>query len=190
MKFFNYLKLKFFLFLVFFATTINAGEKDKIILNLKNTNSIKFNFTQFSNEKKEAGLCLLLFPEKLKCKYKDNMHKELIISEKKLVIIQKRYDKKYFYPISKSPFLKVLNKKDLIKIIKEANIEINGNRIELVGSNTESYKKINILFNKKNFDLAGWKIIDQYNNKIIFNIDIVSKNLIFDKNEFKLPNLN
>ena len=45
--------------------------------------------------------------------------------------MHKRYDKIYFYPISKSVFLNILSKDKLIILIKEADLILNEN-IELV----------------------------------------------------------
>ena len=45
-----------------------------------------------------------------------------------------------------------------------------------------------IRFNKKNFLLAGWITSDQYNNQIIFEIEITSINQMVDDNIFNLPN--
>ena len=92
------------------STNLSAIEKNQIINQLNGLNSLEFTFNQFVNEKKEKGSCLLKFPGKLKCNYFDNKEKELIINNKKLAITQKRYNKTYRYPISKSPFLNILYK--------------------------------------------------------------------------------
>tara|TARA_B100000965_G_scaffold2272_1_gene1793 strand:+ start:204 stop:455 length:252 start_codon:yes stop_codon:yes gene_type:complete len=83
---------------------LSANQKDQIITQLNNLNSLEFTFKQLVNEKLEEGSCLLEFPGKLKCEYFDSKQKELIINDKRLAITQKRYNKTYYYPISKSPF--------------------------------------------------------------------------------------
>ena len=70
------------------------------------------------------------FPGKLKCNYYDDKLKELVINKKKLAITQKRYNKTYFYPVSKSQFLNILYKENLIEIIKKSKINILNNSIE------------------------------------------------------------
>ena len=55
-----------------------ASEKNQIITQLKNLNSLEFTFDQLVNEKREKGNCLLEFPGKLKCEYFDDKKKELI----------------------------------------------------------------------------------------------------------------
>ena len=63
----------FCLFLIFTHSSVN--EKSKIIKNLNNIDNIQFKFTQTTNENIEKGKCILAFPSKLKCDYKDkNFH--------------------------------------------------------------------------------------------------------------------
>ena len=109
--------VKFFKpFLIFFFLTANlfANEKNQIINQLNNLNSLEFTFNQLINDKTEKGSCLLEFPGKLKCDYFDDKEKELIINNKRLAITQKKYNKTYYYPISKSPFLNILYKDKLL----------------------------------------------------------------------------
>jgi len=47
-----------------------------------------------------------------------------------------------------------------------------------------------VFFDKKNLDLRGWKITDQYNNNISFALNIVAKNDNFQKDTFKIPEIN
>ena len=54
----------------------------------------------------------------------------------------------------------------------------------------ENENQIVIFFDKKDQDLKGWEILDQYNNKINFSLRIVSKNDIYNKNIFKIPDIN
>tara|TARA_B100001564_G_scaffold318123_1_gene294549 strand:+ start:77 stop:634 length:558 start_codon:yes stop_codon:yes gene_type:complete len=174
---------------IFLLETVNlsANEKNKIISNLNNLNSLEFTFDQFINEKKEKGSCLLEFPGKLKCNYFDDKEKELVINNKKLSITQKRYNKTYYYPISKSPFLNILYKDKLLEIVKSGKLELSNNIIKLVyhGDN-----EIAVLFDRKSLDLKGWLIKDQYNNNINFSLNIITKNDVFEKGTFKIPKIN
>ena len=180
---------KVFLITLFvsFSFNLSADEKGQIVTQLNNLNSLEFTFNQLVNEKLETGSCLLEFPGKLKCEYFDDKQKELIINNKKLAITQKRYNKTYHYPISKSPFLNILYKNELLEIIKSGKLEFEDQLIKLVYLNGS---KITIFFNKKNLDLRGWKIVDQYNNNINFTLDIVAKNDTFKKDTFKIPEIN
>ena len=139
------------------------------------------------NEKSEKGSCLLEFPGKLRCSYFDDKEKELVINNKRLAITQKRYNKTYHYPVSKSPFLNILYKNKLLEIVQSGELKLTDKIIKLIylGDN-----KITIFFDKKTLDLKGWQIIDQYNNNINFSLKIVAKNDVFKKNTFKIPEIN
>ena len=170
-----------------FSFNLLANEKEQIINQLKKLNSLEFTFIQLVNKKSERGSCLLEFPGKLKCNYFDDKLKELIISNKKLAITQKRYNKTYRYPISKSPFLNILYKNKLLEIVKAGKLEFTEQLIKLIYlSNNE----ITIFFDKKNLDLKGWEITDQYNNNINFSLSIISKNDVYKKGTFKIPSIN
>ena len=180
---------KFFLVLLFisFSFSLSANQKDQIITQLNNLNSLEFTFDQLVNEKLEKGSCLLEFPGKLKCEYFDNKKKELVINNKRLAITQKRYNKTYYYPISKSPFLNILYKDKLLEIVKSGKLELTEQMIKLIYL---SENEITVFFDKKTLNLKGWEIIDQYNNNINFSLNIVSKNDTYKKGTFKIPNIN
>ena len=185
-RFFNFFVKYFFLllFLILFSFNLNANEKLKIISKLESLNSLEFTFNQYINDKIEKGSCLLEFPGKLKCNYFDDKKKELIINDKKLAITQKRYNKTYYYPISKSPFLNILYKDKLLEIVKSGKIKISNQIIKLIYVNEN---KITVFFDKKTQDLKGWRIVDQYNNDINFSLKIISKNDKYAKEIFVLP---
>ena len=178
---------KIFTFLILLSTNLYANEKDQIIAQLNSLNSLEFTFNQIINNKIEKGSCLLEFPGKLKCDYFDDKKKELIINKKKLAITQKRYNKTYYYPISKSPFLNILYKDKLLEIIKSGDMEQSDQVIKLIylGEN-----EITVFFDRKSLDLKGWQIIDQYNNNVNFSLNIVAKNDVFKKGTFKIPEIN
>ena len=181
-------KEKFYI-IIFFLYSFNllASEKKQIITKINNLNSLEFTFDQSINEKREKGNCVLEFPGKLKCEYFDNKKKELIINNKKLAITQKRYDKTYHYPISKSPFLNILYKEKLLEIVKTGELNLTDQLIKLiyVGEN-----RITIFFDRKTLDLKGWEIIDQYNNNVKFSLNVISENDIYTKETFKIPETN
>jgi len=180
---------KFFLVLLFisFSFSLSADQKDQIVNQLNNLNSLEFTFNQVVNEKLEKGSCLLEFPGKLKCEYFDNKQKELVINNKRLAITQKKYNKTYHYPISKSPFLNILYKDKLLEIVKSGKLELTEQLIKLIYL---SENEITVFFDRKTLDLKGWEIIDQYNNNINFSLNIVSKNDTYKKGTFKIPNIN
>ena len=186
---FNFFLRKVFLTLLFisFSFNLSASEKDQILTQLNNLNSLEFTFDQLVNEKLEKGSCLLEFPGKLKCEYFDNKQKELIINNKRLAITQKKYNKTYHYPISKSPFLNILYKDKLLEIVRSGKL---GSTEQLVKLTYLSENEITIFFDKQTLNLKGWKVIDQYNNKINFSLNIISKNDVYKKGTFKIPDIN
>jgi len=188
-RFFNFLLQRFFLVLLFVSLSFNlsANEKDKILYQLNNLNSLEFTFEQLINEKTEKGSCLLEFPGKLKCDYFDSKQKELVINNKRLAITQKRYNKTYHYPISRSPFLNILYKDKLLKIIKSGKLDLSNKVIKLIYSEED---EITVLFDKKTLDLKGWKMKDQYNNNINFSLKIIARNNVYKKETFKIPKIN
>ena len=180
---------KTFLILLFLliTTSLLANEKDQIVTQLNNLKSLEFTFDQLINEKTEKGSCLLEFPGKLKCSYFDEKKKELVINNKRLAITQKRYNKTYHYPISNSPFLNILYKDKLLEIVESGELEVNDQIIKLVyfGDN-----EITVFFDKKNLDLKGWEIKDQYNNNINFSLNIIARNDSYKRDTFKVPEIN
>ena len=178
---------KVFIFFIILSVNLSANEKDQIITQLNNLNSLEFTFNQVVNDKTEKGSCLLEFPGKLKCNYFDDKKKELIINKKSLAITQKRYNKTYYYPISKSPFLNILYKDKLLEIVKSGEIELSDKVVKLIYLDEN---QITVIFDKKTLDLKGWQIVDQYNNNINFSLNIVAKNDVFKKGTFKIPEMN
>ena len=183
----KFFKKIFLVFLILLSTNLFADEKNQIINQLNNLNSLEFTFDQLVNEKSETGSCLLEFPGKLKCDYFDDKNKELIINKKRLAITQKRYNKTYYYPISKSPFLNILYKDKLLEIVRSGEVELSDQIIKLVYLDDN---KITVFFDKKTLDLKGWRIIDQYNNNINFSLKFVARNDVFKKGNFKIPEIN
>ncbi|NBQ00365.1 MAG: hypothetical protein EBU44_03610, partial [Proteobacteria bacterium] len=64
--------------LIFFCVNVKGSEKERIIENLKKINSIKFNFTQITNDTTENGSCLIVYPKKMRCLYEEE-DKEIIV---------------------------------------------------------------------------------------------------------------
>jgi outer membrane lipoprotein-sorting protein len=167
---------------------VQANEKKFIIDRFLEIDNFSFDFDQISNKKVETGNCLLKFDNKLRCKYNNKLQKEIIIDNKKLVILQKRYNKIYYYPVSKSPFINILSKKKLINLIKNSDLVLNDN-IELIYLD-ENQKKITVFFEKKNYNLIGWLVEDSFQNEVYFSLRINETNIEINKNYFKIPKIN
>ena len=114
--------------------------------------------------------------------------KEIISTGKSLVIRNNRDNKFYIYPLKSTPLYYILDKDYLIKQIQNLEkIKISNDIFEL--NFTKQNNLIIVYFDKKSFDLKGWKTIDVYQNEVLFEVNNIEKNLIIDPKIFDLPNL-
>ena len=116
------------------------------------------------------------------------MQKRILINKKTLVIQHRRYNKFYFYPISKSPFIKIFSKNNLINLIKKSDYQLNNN-IEIIHIDKDG-RIITIFFKKNNYDLVGWKVVDQLQNEVYFSIKIKNVNSEINNKIFLIPSVN
>ena len=181
--------LKFFSIIIFLIITFNsnANNNEKIIENLKNIDSIDFNFEQNTNGKKEKGKCTIEYPKKIFCQYSKSNEKILVSNGKSLVI--KTKTSYYRYPLDKTPLNLILDKNFLIeKIYKLKGRIVDNNFINytIFHENNE----INVFFNNKSFNLIGWQNKDMYQNFNVTFISSINKNRVLKKDLFKIPTIN
>jgi outer membrane lipoprotein-sorting protein len=165
---------------------VQASNKDKIIENLKNTKNLNFNFEQNVNGKVENGNCTIKYPKKIYCKYQKN--NKIIVSNGKSLVIKTKTSL-YRYPLNKTPLNSILDKKFLIRKIvnlKEKMLD----KIYINFEIEEKDSKINIFFNDKTFNLAGWQTKDIYQNISITHISSIHVNQQIDKGLFNVPTQN
>tara|TARA_B100000941_G_C28458670_1_gene529409 strand:+ start:696 stop:1268 length:573 start_codon:yes stop_codon:yes gene_type:complete len=181
-------------FLLFFFSIQNsnleASSKLEIVKNFNNIETLKFNFSQITFEKKEEGTCFLKRPHFLKCIYeKSKNQKELIVNGNNIVIYHKKYEKTYYYPTSRSFFLEILDKKKFKETVLKSVIVNNEDLFEIkyVG---KKRGEITFFFGKNNFNIVGWKIIDLNGNKTNFKIENLIKNQEIKKEIFTIPEIN
>ena len=180
---------KFFslFFILFFVFNSNAEVKDKIIMNLKNTNNLNFKFEQNTNGKIENGQCTIEYPKKIFCEYARNNEKILVSNGKSLVV--KTITSYYRYPLEKTPLNLILDKNYLID-------KISGLEEKIVDSNLVNFtindkdNKISIYFDNNTYDLIGWQNTDIYQNFNITFLSSIRKNRVLPKNLFKIPSQN
>ncbi len=180
---------KFFslFFILFFVFNSNAEVKDKIIMNLKNTNNLNFKFEQNTNGKIENGQCTIEYPKKIFCEYARNNDKILVSNGKSLVV--KTITSYYRYPLEKTPLNLILDKNYLID-------KISGLEEKIVDSNLVNFtindedNKISIYFDNNTYDLIGWQNTDIYQNFNITFLSSIRKNRVLSKNLFKIPTQN
>jgi len=171
-----------FIFIILFSNT-HASNKEKIIMNLLNTENLNFKFEQNINGKIENGNCTIQYPKKIYCKYIKN-NKILVSNGKSLVI--KTKNSFYRYPLKKTSLNLILDKKFLIKKIgnlKEQTLDKPYINFEIVENDIE----INIFFDDKTFNLIGWQTKDIYQNINVTYLFSIQVNQQVNKDLFKLP---
>ena len=179
----------FFFFILFHFSYAQGNEKINIINNFNSLETLKFNFVQKSFDKEENGVCYLKRPYFLKCLYKDKNQKEVIINKNVLVVYHKRYDKIYRYPLSRSYFLDILNKEKFSKLIFDGEVFLEEINYEIKYLD-EKKGEITFFFEKKKYDLIGWRLVDINNNVTNIEIENYSKNIEMKKNFFLIPEEN
>ncbi len=182
------MKKKFLLlFFIFFFSNVLANEKKNIIQNLEKIENLTFDFEQNINGKIENGNCTIQYPKKIFCKYNLGNKKILVSNGKSLVI--KTLSSYYIYPIEKTPLNLILDKKYVIKKIKNSNeIFIDDKFINF--RFIENENDISIFFSQKNYNLIGWQTVDVYQNLSMTYLSSILKNTEIDKNIFNLPQQN
>ena len=185
----NFLKtISIILIIILLNSNSFSSPKEEIIINLNKTSNFSFDFIQKIKDKIEIGSCQIKYPRLIHCLYDNKKKKEIISTGKSLVIRNNRDNKFYIYPLKSTPLYYILDKDYLIKQIQNLEkIKISNDIFEL--NFTKQNNLIIVYFDKKSFDLKGWKTIDVYPNEILFEVNNVEKNLIIDPKIFDLPNL-
>ena len=184
-KKFNFSLLVIFFYL-FFINYSQANFQEKFINKYKAINTLYFDFTQKIGEKVEFGNCYIKYPLLMKCEY-PKKKKSIIANGKKFVIIKKRYKKIYYYPLKKTPLFYLLQKENILNLIKNSNpssIDQNIIEYELIENNSS---KLKIFFDKNSLEISGWKTIDAYSNEVSFLIRNIKKNILIKNEIFKIP---
>ena len=181
---FKYL-LSIFIFLILYSNA-QASNKDKIIEYLQNTENLNFDFEQNINGKIENGNCTIEYPKKIYCKYRKN-NKILVSNGKSLVV--KTITSYYNYPLNKTPLNLILDKNFLIKKIYNLKEKIlDENYVNFIIK--ENDHEINLFFDEKTFNLAGWQTKDIYQNISVTHISSIHVNQKIDKDLFNVPTQN
>ena len=172
-----------------FFNSLQAALKEKIILNLKKTNNLTFDFKQTIDKKTEEGSCIIEYPKKIYCLY-NNFNKKIMVSNGRSLVIKNQTNNQYYvYSLKKTPLELILDKNYLINQIKKLKGRIIDNKyLNFTLSNNNN--KINIFFDNKTLNLVGWQTEDMYQNLVITFIYKVKLNQKIDDKIFKLPNFN
>ena len=185
----NFLKtISIILIIILLNSNSFSSPKEEIIINLNKTSNFSFDFIQKIKDEIEIGYCQIKYPRLIHCLYDNKKKKEIISTGKSLIIRNNRDNKFYIYPLKSTPLYYILDKDYLIKQIQNLEkIKISNDIFEL--NFTKQNNLIIVYFDKKSFDLKGWKTIDVYQNEVLFEVNNIEKNLIIDPKIFDLPNL-
>ena len=173
----------------FFFNYLKASEVTNIINNFSEIKNLSFSFKQNINNKEEKGNCIIEYPKKIYCLYKNNNEKLLVSDGKSLVIKNQRINQYYIYPIEKTALNLILDKNFLISKISETNVDLIDDKFYRFKFD-ESENSVNIFFDKKTLNIIGWQNIDIYQNLVITYLFDLKINLPLKKDQFKLPSIN
>ena len=183
------IKFTYIFIVLIFCNPAFSSIKEKILSKMKLTNNMSFNFIQTINDKSENGNCIIKYPKKIFCEYK-NIKKKIIVSNGKSLVIQNRNYKNnyYIYPLRKTPLEFILDKNYLISKIKELEPREIDNKY-LNFTIFENENEINIFFDKSTYNLIGWQTEDVYQNLSITFISSLKINKKIDNDIFILPKI-
>jgi outer membrane lipoprotein-sorting protein len=163
-----------------------SSVKDKIISQMKLSNTLSFNFIQTIGEKTENGSCIIKYSKKIFCEYIGSSKKIIVSNGKSLAIKIKNSGNYYLFPLKKTPLGLLLDKKYLISKINDLEVRNIDNQF-LAFKIFENGSEINIFFDKENFNLTGWQTEDIYQNLSITFISSLKINEEIDDKIFILP---
>jgi len=171
--------------LIFFCINAKGSEKEIIIENLKKINSIKFNFIQSTNHVTENGNCVIVYPKKMRCLYKEQ-DKEIIVNDDYLFLINKRENKNYNYNIKDTPLGVMLDKENIIEKLSKVEKfnKIDKNITAIIDLNSQ--ESIEIYFDSKEMNIVGWKIKNYDKSNLEFLMNNISIN-IYTNEKFEIP---
>ena len=176
-------------FLLNFFNPAFSSIKEKIVLQMKITENLSFDFIQTINNKKQNGHCTIMYPKKIYCEYVPDGQKVIVSNGKSLVVLDKKKGNYYIYQLKKTPLELLLDKNYLIEKIQSLQPKDIDNKY-LNFNIIEDNQKINIFFDKDTFNLIGWQTEDVYQNLIITFISSIKVNQKLNDKIFILPTNN
>ncbi len=181
----NLTLLGIFFYLLFLNNSL-ANLQEELLNKYKAINTLSFDFTQKIGDKVEFGSCYIKYPLLMNCEY-PKKKKSIITDGRKFAIVKRRYKKIYYYPLKKTPLFYILNKENILNVIKNYEpflADSNLIQYELIDANS---RKINIFFDKNSLELSGWKTTDAYSNEVNFLLRNIETNISINSEIFKIP---
>ena len=122
----------------------------------------------------------------MRCEYSES-EKSIVTNGKILAVVKNKFKKIYYYPLEKTPLFFLLNKENILSLVKDHGPVYSDSKIVEYELADIDFNVINIFFDKKNLVLLGWKTIDAYSNDVNFKIKNVKINILIESNKFKIP---
>jgi len=163
-------------FFVSFSKYAYSNEIQKIIQKLEETKNLKFDFIQTLDKSIETGNCLLEFPNKFLCHYKEFNRKKILIDHNILYLVDE-LNNKSSHNITGTSLLFLTDKNEMIKALKKTNdYEITKNLVfvKLYFSQNET---IDLYFDQKTYLVHSWKVINYDGTFLEFILKNVSTNV-------------
>ena len=173
----------------FYLLSLNnslANLQEELLNKYKAINTLSFDFTQKIGDKVEFGSCYIKYPLLMNCEY-PKKKKSIITDGRKFAIVKRRYKKIYYYPLKKTPLFYILNKENILNVIKNYEPFLADSNLIQYELTDATSRKINIFFDKNSLELSGWKTTDAYSNEVNFIIKNLKINLLIEKSAFKIP---
>ena len=179
----------FQIFLIyFFSINISFADLQTNLINkITATKTLSFNFKQKIAEKEEVGRCVIKYPLLMKCDYENFKQKSIISNGKTVAVIKKKYKKIYYYPIRTTLLFTILQKKKILKLIRNNKPTIINSNLIGFGLIEKKLNKFKIFFEKNSLEFKGWETKDAYSNNVSFIISNLKTNMIIDDKFFKIP---
>lgn len=168
-------KIILIIFFVFLSKYSYSNEKQKIIQKLEETKNLKFDFIQTLDKSVETGNCILEFSNKFLCHY--NEVKKKILIENNILYLVDEFNNKSSQNITGTPFLLLVNKNEMINILKDIeDFKISNNRIS-IRINFLLNESIDLFFDNETYLISGWKVNNYDGSSLEFNLKNLLSNL-------------
>jgi outer membrane lipoprotein-sorting protein len=170
---------KIILFIFFFIYCTNysySNEIKKIIDKLEETKNLKFDFIQTLDKSTETGNCILEFSNKFLCHYNELNKKKILINNNVLYLIDELNNKSN-QDITGTSFLFLTDKDEIIKALKDIkDYKIIDNHIS-IKFNFSHNEVIDLYFDRKDYLIKGWRVINYDGTFLEFNLKNIYSNL-------------
>ena len=90
--------------------------------------------------------------------YRDNNQKEIFVNRKNLVIYHKKFNKTYFYPVSKSFFTNILDKKKFETLVLKGTLSLEKDSYHIKYSEEDKGGGVLGALGTHAFDIINWLI--------------------------------